>query len=336
MATVEPDPYVPSLPAGSLKIYEWSLGRPSFTIEDVSAELWYSADESQEYVTRLLNAQLLRCVECPEERYLPMDPVVATATVLPKKELELLERQADLDRLRNDLKRISIYHRTSQFGARAAGDIGLVKDGEAVRSLLREAATNSAVEVVSMQPGGRRSVHELVEARERDEEMLARGVRMRVLYQHTARFDVATRDHAERLFTMGAEFRTTESLFSKLIIFDGETAFIPADNEDNGAAAVIKNPTLVAFLYACFEHTWASAMEFDTRRVRSDTVGEELKNEIIKMLIAGAKDDAIARRLGLSVRTCRKHIGQLMHRFGATSRFQFGYAIKDMFSDHLR
>ncbi|WP_460399275.1 helix-turn-helix transcriptional regulator [Actinophytocola sediminis] len=279
--------------------------------------------------------QLLRYITYPEQRYLPMDPIVATATVLTPKELELLERQAELDKLRNDLKRISLYHRTSQFGVHAGADIGLVKDVEAVRSLLREAATNSSIEVVSMQPGGRRSVQELLEAKERDEEMLGRGVRMRVLYQHTARFDVATREHAETLFTLGAEFRTTESLFSKLIIFDGETAFIPAYQEDNGAAAVIKDPTLVAFLYACFEHTWASAKEFDTRRVESDTIGEELKTEIIKMLIAGAKDDAIARRLGLSVRTCRKHIGQLMNRFGATSRFQFGYAVKDKFSDLL-
>jgi DNA-binding NarL/FixJ family response regulator len=38
----------------------------------------------------------------------------------------------------------------------------------------------------------------------------------------------------------------------------------------------------------------------------------------------GEKDEAISRRLSISVRTCRRHIADYMAQVGATSRFQAG------------
>jgi len=318
----------PRLVPGGLEVYKWSLERRSFTVAEVARELGCSLVKSQEIVTNLLALQLARRSGWREGRFVPTDPSIASSTVLAQVELDLLDRQSDVNELRSDLERVSAIFRASRSAGRGAAASDIVVDVETVRSLLREVATNSTSEVVSVQPGGGRSLQELAEARGRDLQMLARGVRMRVLYQHTARFDVATREHAELLIGSGAEIRTAEALFGRMIIFDRATAFIPAERDDNGTAAVIQDPTLVAFLYSCFEHVWASAKEFDTRRYEVDAISGELKSEIVRMLIAGAKDDTIARRLGLSVRTTRKHIAQLMQKFGASSRFQFGYAVK--------
>jgi len=38
----------------------------------------------------------------------------------------------------------------------------------------------------------------------------------------------------------------------------------------------------------------------------------------------GEKDEAISRRLSISVRTCRRHIADYMLQVGASSRFQAG------------
>ena len=38
----------------------------------------------------------------------------------------------------------------------------------------------------------------------------------------------------------------------------------------------------------------------------------------------GDKDEAISRKLSVSVRTCRRHIADYMTQVGATSRFQAG------------
>ncbi|KOG32387.1 hypothetical protein ADK34_09305 [Streptomyces viridochromogenes] len=42
------------------------------------------------------------------------------------------------------------------------------------------------------------------------------------------------------------------------------------------------------------------------------------------LLAQGAKDEVIARRLGMSLRTCRRHIAELLEELGAESRFQGG------------
>lgn len=39
----------------------------------------------------------------------------------------------------------------------------------------------------------------------------------------------------------------------------------------------------------------------------------------------GYKDEMVARRLGMSVRTCRRHIAEITEQLEATSRFQAGY-----------
>jgi hypothetical protein len=206
--------------------------------------------------------------------------------------------------------------------------LDIVTVPEEVRVLLAEGAANSTDEVVSMQPGSGRPAEELAEAQSRDLQLLGRGVRMRVLYQHAARFDTPTRENAETLIESGAEIRTAGALFGRMIIFDRMAAFIPLRGEDGGAVIVTER-SLIDFLYACFEHVWATAREFDARHVEFDAISGDMKMEIIRMLASGAKDEAIARRLGLSVRTCRKHIGQVMQTLGATSRFQFGYMVKE-------
>lgn len=38
----------------------------------------------------------------------------------------------------------------------------------------------------------------------------------------------------------------------------------------------------------------------------------------------GSKDEALARQLGVSLRTVRRRVADLMDEFGATTRFQAG------------
>lgn len=53
-------------------------------------------------------------------------------------------------------------------------------------------------------------------------------------------------------------------------------------------------------------------------------VASDVTAAIAGLLAKGLKDEAVARRLGISLRTCRKHIAQLMDDLGAGSRFQAG------------
>ncbi|WP_165988307.1 LuxR C-terminal-related transcriptional regulator [Streptomyces sp. YIM 98790] len=319
---------LPKLVTGSFEVYEWCLGRDGFTAEDVAHEFGFELDKSKAIVANLMDLQLVRPSRRQDDWLVPVDPGVAYSHVLTPGELDLLERKLAIGQLRHDLARLSLLFRSSKFASGYANSFEIVKVPEVVRSLMSEAAANSSHEVVCMQSESGQSAEELVEAQTRDLQMLGRGVRMRLLYQHAARFDTPTREHAEKLMVSGAEIRTAGALFGEVVIFDRTTAFIPSSGEDGGAV-IVQERSLIDFLYSCFEHVWATAKKFDTRRAEIDAISDDMKKEIVEMLISGAKDEVIARRLGVSVRTCRKHIGQVMQMFGATSRFQFGYLVFD-------
>ena len=50
----------------------------------------------------------------------------------------------------------------------------------------------------------------------------------------------------------------------------------------------------------------------------------ELRRFLLRLLATGQKDEQIARALGMSLRTVRRRIADLMTELGADSRFQAG------------
>lgn len=52
-----------------------------------------------------------------------------------------------------------------------------------------------------------------------------------------------------------------------------------------------------------------------------------VQRSIAQLLVEGHVDEAIARRLGMNVRTCRAHVAKLSVTLGSGSRAQLGYLI---------
>ncbi|SEG91810.1 regulatory protein, luxR family [Actinacidiphila yanglinensis] len=311
------------------EVYEWSLSRDGFGVDDIANELGFKdLGESEKIVAKLLELQLIEPSREQDAWFVPTDPTTASSQLLNRSELDLLERKLEAAQLRDDLARLSLLFRTSKFGSQHTNSFDILKVPETIRLMISEAAANSSHEVVCMQPRSGWPAEGSPDGETLDFQVLAPGVSLRVLYQHAARFDMPTREQAAALVESGAEIRTAGALFGNIFIFDRTTAYILASSQENGAV-VVQERSLVDFLLSCFEYVWATAKEFDTRRAETDVISGDMKREIVKMLISGAKDEAIARRLGVSVRTCRKHIGQVMQMFGATSRFQFGYLVRE-------
>jgi ATP/maltotriose-dependent transcriptional regulator MalT len=75
---------------------------------------------------------------------------------------------------------------------------------------------------------------------------------------------------------------------------------------------------------ALFTWVWESAIPAVDYRRLGVRVRDGLTQQILVFLNAGYKDDAAARQLGLSVRTYRRHVAEIMRDLGAASRFQAG------------
>ncbi|NKI43172.1 helix-turn-helix transcriptional regulator [Streptomyces sp. LD120] len=55
-----------------------------------------------------------------------------------------------------------------------------------------------------------------------------------------------------------------------------------------------------------------------------DDAPSEAERQMLRMLMQGLTDSAVARQLGMSDRTVRRVVAQLMERLGAQSRFEAG------------
>jgi DNA-binding CsgD family transcriptional regulator len=111
-----------------------------------------------------------------------------------------------------------------------------------------------------------------------------------------------------------------------MFVFDREVAFIPKRTHPDQVpgALVVREPVLISFLCALFDQFWVSALPFTTDGPGYQNVSDDLRRSILELLAQGLKDEVVARRLGMSVRTCRRHIATLMQELGAESRFEAG------------
>lgn len=84
----------------------------------------------------------------------------------------------------------------------------------------------------------------------------------------------------------------------------------------------IRSPVVVQVFVALFDRLWRSAVPVPETR----QAGEE--DRLLAMLAGGIKDEAIARSLGVSLRTVRRRVAELMEQYDAQTRFQLGSALQ--------
>ncbi len=101
---------------------------------------------------------------------------------------------------------------------------------------------------------------------------------------------------------------------------------MPPSDTAPTALAIVHEPALVSWFVAMFEALWADAVPLSELlgRDQSATELDQTRVAILRLMGEGEKDEAISRKLSVSVRTCRRHIADYMTQVGATSRFQAG------------
>ena len=120
-------------------------------------------------------------------------------------------------------------------------------------------------ELLTAQPQYRRGIKRLSQAGAREIEALKRGVRVRTLYQHAARRGADTRRYVAAVTAAGAEVRTLDEFFNRLIVFDRRIAVIPS-HEGLDVAMVISEPSTVVYLVDMFERHWERARPVHQQR----------------------------------------------------------------------
>ncbi|WP_228121127.1 helix-turn-helix domain-containing protein [Streptomyces fagopyri] len=303
-------------------LYGWAAVHERMDVDAAAIDLELSRDGILSALSSLTERGLIHLSDDDAAPLRLMDPKLVADVVTAPMEMAIRRQQASLDAARG---RFSGLHEHYLEGMRRRSlKVELVPRLEEVRAALNRAAAECKTEVLTSQPGGNRVPEALEEALKRDSVTLARGVRMRTLYQHTARFNGPSQSYVAAMTQLGAEYRTAHELFGRLIVFDREVAFIPEAGGTWGAV-IIREPSIVHYMCDIFEQTWSLAQPFsDATTDGLETVAREVDRTIARLLAAGLKDETIARRLGMSLRTARRHIADIMESLGAESRFQAG------------
>ncbi len=266
-------------------------------------------------------------------RYQPVDPATVQARVVTPMGTRAARLLADSASWASTFAGLTLAFRREAPGT---PDLQEVRGLPNINAFLTATLADAEFELLTAQPDGARPSSVLREAIDRDLQALERGVRMRTLYQHSARRSQATRQYVDEVVRHGGEVRTLDEFFNRLIVVDRRMAVIPGTGGPDVALA-IREPGLVAYLADVFERYWERARIFTDREARTQrAIAADVHNMAIRMLIEGHSDNASAKRVGVSQRTYAGYVAALKDEYGVESRFQLGYAIGQQAAQEAR
>ncbi|WP_210579879.1 helix-turn-helix transcriptional regulator [Streptomyces sp. GESEQ-4] len=255
----------------------------------------------------------------------PVPPAVALAQRLTPLEREITDRRRRSIELSDAFEP---FMTLSTQAASATHSITVLEGSDRINVALDLATAQCQNEMLTIQPSNRFTERTVRQGLERDTALVDRGVRIRTLYQHTVRFNLEQLAYVAHLANGKVEYRTIDELVERLIICDDTVAFIPA-RDDQKVALELRHPGLIRYLIKVFEFIWNRAVPLSAGapyEAAPDGI-TEIQHSIAKLLVEGHVDEAIARRLGMNVRTCRAHIAKLATALGSGSRAQLGFLI---------
>jgi DNA-binding CsgD family transcriptional regulator len=258
-------------------------------------------------------------------------------TVLPPEhaiEVLLLARERDIRRVRALTQWLGEKHRKGRIGQDAAALIEVITGPEAVARCGQQLFAGAEREVRGIdappyaQAGDGSSVNSSAN-------MASRGVRSRFIYGRDNLTLPGTIGRIERDMAYGEEVRILPRAPMKIIMADGQAGLIPlvATPQVLDSCILVRPSALLDALSALFETLWQQAQPYVPDGLGAAVAGEDGPTEderrILSLLALGLSDDAIARQLGIGLRTVQRRVQALLVRLGAGSRFQAGVLAAD-------
>jgi len=152
------------------------------------------------------------------------------------------------------------------------------------------------------------------------------GLVVRKLYTAAALTGDRQRRHLLDVASAGARVRICDAgLPHEMIIIDRRVVILAgADAMGDREFTVTTAPALIDGVHALFDATWETSTPLGTR-LRQDLprIGPDGR-AILQALGDGLTDEVAARRLGVSLRTYRRRVAELMRLLESDSRFQAG------------
>jgi DNA-binding CsgD family transcriptional regulator len=319
--TAEGDPEDDGLVA---EAYRLLLDQPELSLEEYARKLGCTEDSVRSVLERLSELALLRNGPKGCQSVEAVSPMVAIHRLIAREQTLLRQRSRFLQQSYQTFSSILLNYPAN--GSDAAQDqlVEELTDPPSVRRRLEELAVSVRDEMLSFRPPAADPVATRLATGVPDLAALKRGVRIRTIYTDGLALDPSELAEVRGLLDAGADVRVVLDLPMRLLVVDRELALVAGNpHDDLDGALVVRHPALVSALTAVFESYWHSGRTLPVS-ASGDSDPSAGERAIMRLLATGAKDDAVARHLGTSVRTVRRIVSDLMTRAGVDSRFALG------------
>ncbi|MFF5263076.1 DNA-binding response regulator [Actinomadura viridis] len=152
------------------------------------------------------------------------------------------------------------------------------------------------------------------------------GLKVCKLYNPRALADEDSERHLLAMAGRGVAVRICPTgLPQETIIIDRRVAVLAGPPvQGTRTYTVVRSPDVVESVRSLYRATWEASIDLaEYRRGRPPALGDQSR-EILRLLAEGFKDETAARRLGLSLRTYRRRVAEILTLLDADSRFQAG------------
>lgn len=323
-------------------VYRRWLLDPDSTQEDIGEELGHPPTMIRRATDRLVGLSLLIPSRDRPGHLLAVPPDGVFEQLLAQQHEQLLRRQEQLLRRHEQIARARVqvsalvadYARERQADG---ADVDRIHGADAVRAHMVGLVTRAEHEIVTLRTEvlvAPEIVKEILPAEVR---ALQRGVTMRGVYPSSVRTDDGIAGYARELAGHGLDLRISDDQPQTGVTAVDEwicLVLVNPGSSDDGAL-LLRTPALTHLAVSLFEQVWEQAspltsLEGDLPEVgigpaeRADGDPSDPERALLQLLSHGAKDEAAARQLGVSVRTVRRMIADLMRKLDARSRFQAG------------
>ncbi|WP_164745280.1 LuxR C-terminal-related transcriptional regulator [Georgenia faecalis] len=299
-------------------VYRYVLARGTVGAAEVAGDVPLGGVDASAVLDELRAAGLVNRVS-EEDRYAAVDPRVALRALTDR-------TAARLDRVRSTIPDLADLFEDSARSGATGGRVHVLDDPALIGTWYTRLEHEVTEEFLQFD----RPPYLLAAENPVEPLVLARGVTWRVVYAAESLERPGAWADLRHAATLGEQARIAHRLPTKLAVADRRIALVSTTLDlRRPTALVVEDPPIVDLVCRAFEAVWAESFEIP----RADSLdgaevpGRGLSREdraLLGLLASGAKDETIARELGLSERTLRRRSAALLARLGAANRFQAG------------
>ncbi len=302
-------------------VYRMVLRQPGRTSEELALDLGRPSAAVAEDLRLLAGLDLVHLDD--GDRIAPYPPVPALGALLAREQDRMTQRRRELATTRLAVDTYALEHLAGAGSRRLDYSLEVVPADDTLA--LTERLTEQSVGTIRvfLHPS---SWPQVVRPGMRDlnRRVLRSGRRFHTVFDARLLEEPEALEIAQEWLALGDRIRVAAELPARLILFGQDAALVSVPWGDPGRSdAIIQQPEAIRLLGWAFDRVWEAARPLPVGGRAGDDVDRD-RRRVLELLALGAKDEAIARHLGVSLRTARRRVADLFDELGAATRFQAG------------